>query len=1119
MASEVLPVVDLRVLAQSDLDALAAASLHAVAPRSCPDADPLPPLKIDRAVFNESAGSRKQTFSRLRFAAAASSSLPTSPSSITPSAGNNPVNHLVAYHLRRLFAREDPSCPPSTPPQPETLALWSPDPDRETTNSKGVSVDLVRLAGLVDPYGEELRRQTAGLMSETELMDFINCLEGQWVSQRRRRKFVDAAFFGDHLPTGWKLQLGLKRKGRHAWVHCIRYVSPRGHQFRTCKEVSVYLMSLLGYPVAVTVPIQYNSTRQHALSDDDGEDDAVGFQHQIGSSVDNLNVLPVTSVTFSSRSCNSKDTVEGNTNPANTYKCQNCNLTLHNQSAYVQHQLLFHEKKAKRRRKSSKFGEPKVGKDGKFECPVCHKTFQEQSRYFGHVGAHARHEGLTPEAFFDKISSGQAVNNFLGELQFTPQELTEPTEQKGKTAGEACSHHQSYSKEQGGDNSKVIDLFSTNCSGSFNRRSEAWCRQVEVPPVTDARSACRYRNAMMDYANVTVPKPKVAPESNDEPNGRLNGFAEVDDFSDHTGRGHDFRPSSFSSAKHYEDQIVDCGFPVSKRGEVINTVKARDVNLNSCLDTISFPIASANNQTSTAVDEANQSSIAGKCFIGSFNNNDGASTTSSCSGSNNKVSGSLGGSNGSSNAARCIGGSYGNDAAANIFGNKNNTMVYQPSLNTCPISHVATNVDSFVSRSTHAKNSDKERAYNTKEQMNTTQNRASNEAVEGYNNDVYTGSITERSLAQCSNNLSHPKPNILSRCALPDSSTLTASNLTKGIDVNCMNGSFVYRNVANVEGPSVNRPMNNNDSMGSVHAVLGKPSNDMQNHYSGSAPNYTPLAAANINDLIPMQSNFDGMSTLVHSVGDVPRSSTTQDQCALQLGFGGQKQHVFPGYGWAAFGSPQLVGLARNNNLPTRSSQFGSMVRPNSSPSGSSQLGSVAGSDYLRTGSSQFGRMAGPSIPAAESSQFRHMDGHNSKHSAESSQYWHMAGTNCRPPAGSSQFGSGVRPNPVPSTEPSQFGSLARQNFGRTSEPTLVLGNVPQTGSGPPAQSGWDLKVPRMVSGGSMLAAVCTWCNSQFHHFGPVDGQQVGNYGLICPSCKDKVSGQRNMPNNGLWQP
>ena len=100
-----------------------------------------------------------------------------------------------------------------------------------------------------------------------------------------------------------------------------------------------------------------------------------------------------------------------------------------------------------------------------------------------------------------------------------------------------------------------------------------------------------------------------------------------------------------------------------------------------------------------------------------------------------------------------------------------------------------------------------------------------------------------------------------------------------------------------------------------------------------------------------------------------------------------------------------------------------------------------------------------------------------------------------------------------------QSRSIARQDFGRTSEPTLVLGNAPQMGSGPPVQSGWDLNLSRMVSGGGMIAEVCAWCNSQFHHFGPVDGQRVGNYVLICPSCKDRVAGQRNMPNNGSWQP
>ncbi|XP_051207902.1 uncharacterized protein [Lolium perenne] len=1229
MATELVPVVDLRALSQPDLDALAAASAHAVAPGTCPDAGPLPPLNIDRAVFNESAGSRKQTFSRHRLATAASSSaaLPTSPA---PSAGNDPENHLIAHHLRRLFARDGPARPPpsSSPPPPQTLAVRepspppppSPDPDRETRNSKGVSVDLVRLAGLEDPYGEELQRRTAGLMSEHELMGFITGLEGKWVSQRHRRKFVDAAFFGDHLPSGWNLLLGLKRKHNQVWVHCLQYVSPRGHQFGTCREVSVHLMSLLGYPEAITLPIQHNSPKH--LRDDDGHDDGhddgpddghedAHDDQQVHSSVDNQNALPVTAVNVSSHSGNSNDDKEdgnrnpantnqnalpvtavnfsshsgnsnddkedGNRNPANTYQCEKCNLTLHDQSAYDQHQLLFHKKKrGKRRKRSSKYGEPIVGKDGKFECPVCHKNFEEQSRYFGHVGAHARYEGLTPEAFLDKILSGKAVNYPVGELQFTLQDLSESTEPNVKTPSEAASLHQNYSKEQGLDRSKVKELFGINCSDSFNKPNEALCRPEEVTPVTDARSACKYGNDMMDYAAVTIPK--VAPQSNDQLNGGINGFAV---FGNQAGSYHAFRPTTFASANHcYEDQIGDRSLPSSKHVEFSNTMKARDVNLNSRLDTISFPIAGVNNETSTALDEANQSSITGKCFSASLNNNDGASTTSSCSGSNNKVPGSLGMSTGSSNAARCISASYGNDSVANIFGNKNSTMAYPSNMNMRPISPVVTNVDSFASRSDHSKNSDKERASNTKERMNITQHRTRNEAafgIEGYGTDVYTGDVTERSLAQFSNNLSHLKPNIPSSCALPESNTLTASNFMKGTHVQCINGSFIYTSDANnMEGSFVNKSISNNEPKGSAHDVMGKPSNNMQNFYNGTAPNCTPPAvntSQNVNGVVSMQGNFGYMSTLVHSVGDVPRSSTTQDQCDLQLGFGGQKQHIFPGYGElrsAASGSPQLGGMARNNNLPTGSSQFGNMVRPNSLPVGSSQVGSLASSNYVQSGSSQIGRMAGPNstppaessqfrrmagpdtrppadssqflhtsgsnsrppaesqfgrvsrpnpVPAGESSLFRRMTGPDSGPPAESSQLWHMSAPNSRPPAESSQFGRIAGPNPVPPSESSQSRSMARQNFVRTSEPTLVLGNAPQMGSGPPVQSGWDLNLSRMVGGGGMIAALCVWCNSQFHHFGSVDGQQADNYGLICPSCKERVAAQRNMPNNGSWQP
>jgi hypothetical protein len=77
---------------------------------------------------------------------------------------------------------------------------------------------------MVDPYDAELHRRTAGMASEAELQGFIDSLAGKFVSPRQRRKNVDASFFGDHLPRGWKLQLGLKRKGGLVWVCCFRYV-------------------------------------------------------------------------------------------------------------------------------------------------------------------------------------------------------------------------------------------------------------------------------------------------------------------------------------------------------------------------------------------------------------------------------------------------------------------------------------------------------------------------------------------------------------------------------------------------------------------------------------------------------------------------------------------------------------------------------------------------------------------------------------------------------------------------------------------------------------------------------------------------------------------------------
>nr|XP_015650382.1 uncharacterized protein LOC4345880 isoform X3 [Oryza sativa Japonica Group] len=560
METEVFPVVDLRVLSQSDLEALAAASAHAVAPGgSCPDADQLPPLKIDRAVFNESAGSRKQTFSRVRFGAAAA--VAASPSSPSPSAaaklprGNDKEDSFIAYHLRRLFAPDDPSSP-----QIQTLALPappSPDPDQLTTNSKGVSVDLVSLSRLADPYDAELGKRTAGMTTEEELMGFISSLAGQWVSQRMRRKLVDASFFGDHLPSGWRLQLGIKRKDRKAWVNCFSYVSPKGQSFATCQEVSAYLMSLLGYPEFKTDNIEYGSTQQHGLCADDGVN-VLGVQHQIGTGL----------------SCSLQDLV----------------------------------------------GSP---------------------------------------------------------------QLNEKT-----TASEARSQHHNCSTKHGGNSTRGIDLFNSNCPANFNGHNQTWCRPDEIPPTTDAPSTWTYRNNVTNCADRTVPR--TAPQPNDHMDCRVSGFAEATNFNDQAGRHQGFRPSSFGTTNHCQGQIIDHAVAASKHAEVNNSMKSRDVNLNSRLNTISFPIATANNETSTALNDVNRSCITGKGFSGSFSNNDGAaSIVLPSSGLNNKIPSSLGVADRSSIAARSFNAGYVNEngaSEANNIGNKNNTMVYQTSLAMRPVS-------------------------------------------------------------------------------------------------------------------------------------------------------------------------------------------------------------------------------------------------------------------------------------------------------------------------------------------------------------------------------------------------------------------------------------------------
>lgn len=97
----------------------------------------------------------------------------------------------------------------------------------QIVNKKGAAVDIWALQNVENPFGDELRRRTLGLESEEELLGFMRDLGGQWGSRRKKRKIVDASEFGDALPLGWKLLLGLKRKEGRAWIYCRRYVRYR----------------------------------------------------------------------------------------------------------------------------------------------------------------------------------------------------------------------------------------------------------------------------------------------------------------------------------------------------------------------------------------------------------------------------------------------------------------------------------------------------------------------------------------------------------------------------------------------------------------------------------------------------------------------------------------------------------------------------------------------------------------------------------------------------------------------------------------------------------------------------------------------------------------------------
>ncbi|KAI9121276.1 hypothetical protein K1719_008309 [Acacia pycnantha] len=433
---ESLPRIVTTTLSQSELQALSLCSLSAFDLTSTTN---LVFPHVDRSLFNESAGSRRQTYSRPRKPLSPSDSptghrrrvaglLPTP--KLPPVPDDDPENlenRKIIDYLKQLI-REDPKfdqvelAPPSVShevvPNFELRVGMGESEDMglvrkrkrgrkpkakahldecyremDFVNKDGVAIDLSALANTEDPFSDELRRRTEGLQSEEELLGFLRDLGGQWGSRRKKRKIVDAGDFGDVLPVGWKLLLGLKRKDGRAWIYCRRYISPSGEQFVSCKEVSSYLQSLFSH-IDAQLPI----TRGVENMLMDNRVTTQSFAGVTPEEQDRRMIIANDSAPPSSSECNdrSKDVaLLGIENLADVqiqdlFECHKCSMTFYEKDSYLQHLLSFHQRTTRRYRLGSSVGDGVIIKDGKFECQFCHKVFPERRRYNGHVGIHVR---------------------------------------------------------------------------------------------------------------------------------------------------------------------------------------------------------------------------------------------------------------------------------------------------------------------------------------------------------------------------------------------------------------------------------------------------------------------------------------------------------------------------------------------------------------------------------------------------------------------------------------------------------------------------------------------------------------------------------------------------------
>ncbi|KAJ0750141.1 putative transcription factor C2H2 family [Helianthus annuus] len=284
------------------------------------------------------------------------------------------------------------------------VVVYDDDKDREIVNSRGEKVNLMNLGRLEDPYGPEIRRRTEGLSTSDELLGFLRGLNGQWGTTRKKRRVVDASDFGDALPKGWKLSLCIKKKEGHLWIFCRRYISPSGRQFESCKDISMYLLSILGEEnMDEPNHPHINNHDDSALKESSGNAANLYAQEDLerNSTVHNSSTPPI------SLPADCEKQIEyGIVGPVNAhvdvYKCLKCYLIFEGKNELWDHKSLSH--KDEQSQLGSSIPDWSIVIGGIFNCNLCHKTFYEINQYNGHIGTHATNENKTAEKSVDSVS-------------------------------------------------------------------------------------------------------------------------------------------------------------------------------------------------------------------------------------------------------------------------------------------------------------------------------------------------------------------------------------------------------------------------------------------------------------------------------------------------------------------------------------------------------------------------------------------------------------------------------------------------------------------------------------------------------------------------------------------